>query len=49
MLHALVQVPRNEGLLALYKGFVPIFWRKLVWCSAFFVSFEQFKKAITDA
>lgn len=41
MLHAFYMVPKNEGLLALYKGFTPIFWRKLVWCSAFFVSFEQ--------
>ena len=33
----------NEGFFALYKGFVPIFWRKIIWCSAFFVAYEKLR------
>ena len=32
---------RQEGPLALYKGFSAILVRKVVWCSIFFVTYEQ--------
>jgi hypothetical protein len=31
---------KNEGLITLYSGFLPIVIRKIIWCSAFFVSYE---------
>ena len=34
------------GPSALYKGFNPIFVRKVVWCSVFFVTYEQLRAAI---
>eukprot|EP00040_Diaphanoeca_grandis_P027584 m.157254 g.157254 ORF g.157254 m.157254 type:complete len:292 (-) comp31045_c0_seq1:328-1203(-) len=41
MLDAIVSIPRQEGFAALYKGFLPILARKLVWCSVFFVAYEK--------
>ena len=38
---ACVTTVRTEGVMALYKGFTPIFARKIVWCSAFFVCYEK--------
>ena len=40
-LHALVDITRTEGLLALYKGFTPILARKLTWCTVFFVAYQR--------
>uniref|UniRef100_A0A7S2W7F8 Mitochondrial carrier protein n=1 Tax=Mucochytrium quahogii TaxID=96639 RepID=A0A7S2W7F8_9STRA len=40
---AFVKIYRNEGFGALYKGFVPICARKVVWCSTFFVLYEQLR------
>ena len=34
---------RNEGVLALYKGFVPQWLRLGPWCMVMFISFEQYK------
>ena len=45
---AIQDLLRNEGPSALYKGFFPIFWRKLIWCSVFFVSFEQLREGINE-
>ncbi|EKX52026.1 hypothetical protein GUITHDRAFT_65536 [Guillardia theta CCMP2712] len=41
MFHAFTSIFKNEGVGALYKGFVPVFWRKIVWCSSFFLSCES--------
>lgn len=41
VLDALASILREEGALALYKGFVPIVVRKVLWCSIFFVSYER--------
>lgn len=41
MPHAFVKILRTEGGLALYKGFAPILVRKLIWCTTFFVAYEQ--------
>ena len=41
VLDALASILREEGALALYKGFVPIVVRKVLWCSLFFVSYER--------
>ena len=40
MASGLVTIAREEGFGALYKGFLPIFVRKVVWCSSFFVVYE---------
>ena len=39
--NAFVTILRTEGLAALYKGFSPILVRKLMWCTTFFVGYEQ--------
>ncbi|CAD7936647.1 unnamed protein product [Amoebophrya sp. A25] len=41
MTDALVSIVKNEGVGALYKGFLPICVRKLIWVTAFFVSYER--------
>lgn len=38
-----VDIPRKEGFMALYKGFWPLFQRKVVWTVIFFVSYEKFR------
>eukprot|EP00041_Stephanoeca_diplocostata_P025541 m.670920 g.670920 ORF g.670920 m.670920 type:complete len:297 (+) comp22768_c0_seq5:226-1116(+) len=38
---AFTGILRDEGLSALYKGFTAILVRKVVWCTIFFVSYEQ--------
>lgn len=40
------QIVKQEGPLALYKGFLPICIRKLLWCGVFFVSYEQIRAAV---
>ena len=39
----LLKTVRSEGPLALYKGFVPIVVRKVLWCSAFFLCYERLR------
>ena len=39
-------IVRDEGVGALYKGFTPIVVRKVLWCSAFFVTYEQLRAAL---
>jgi len=46
MLHAGTRILCDEGPQALYKGFLPICVRKLVWCATFFVSYEQIRAAV---
>merc|ERR1712060_1003800 len=46
MLHAGSRILTEEGPVALYKGFVPICLRKLVWCGVFFVSYERIRSAM---
>jgi len=38
-----VSIVTREGPEALYKGFVPILTRKILWCSAFFVTYEKLR------
>lgn len=38
----------QEGPTALYKGFLPICTRKLIWCGVFFVSYEQIRAAVNQ-
>lgn len=44
MFDALTKVYWEEGFFALYKGFSPILVRKLMWTSAFFVTYEEIRK-----
>ncbi|XP_054734261.1 mitochondrial uncoupling protein Bmcp [Anastrepha obliqua] len=39
-----VQTVRNEGILALYKGFIPTWVRMGPWNIIFFITYEQLKK-----
>lgn len=39
-----IQTVRNEGLLALYKGFIPTWVRMGPWNIIFFITYEQLKK-----
>ena len=43
VLDAFGTIVRHEGVLALYKGFVPIVVRKVLWCSAFFLCYERLR------
>jgi hypothetical protein len=49
MIQAFIEIPRKEGILSLYKGFVPILFRKVIWCSLFFVGFERLHLVLTKA
>ena len=40
---ALINIPRREGFMALYSGFMPLFTRKVVWTVLFFLTYEQAK------
>ncbi|XP_020292454.1 mitochondrial uncoupling protein Bmcp isoform X2 [Pseudomyrmex gracilis] len=40
----LVQTIKNEGVLALYKGFVPTWFRMGPWNIIFFITYEQLKQ-----
>ncbi len=40
-------IVREEGASALYKGFIPICVRKVIWCSSFFVLYEQFRSQLS--
>lgn len=40
----LVQTFKNEGFLALYKGFVPTWFRMGPWNIIFFITYEQLKQ-----
>ncbi|XP_065176573.1 kidney mitochondrial carrier protein 1-like [Sycon ciliatum] len=40
-----VRTARNEGVMALYKGFVPLYLRLGPWNIIFFITYEQLKKA----
>uniref|UniRef100_D3TPT4 Mitochondrial fatty acid anion carrier protein/uncoupling protein n=2 Tax=Glossina TaxID=44049 RepID=D3TPT4_GLOMM len=43
-LDCVVQTVRNEGILALYKGFIPTWVRMGPWNIIFFITYEQLKK-----
>ena len=43
---ALINIPRKEGVAALYKGFWPLFMRKVLWTVSFFLTYEQIKAAV---
>lgn len=40
----LSQTVKNEGFLALYKGFIPTWFRMGPWNIIFFITYEQMKK-----
>lgn len=40
IMHTAYSILRDEGFLALYKGFLLIVCRKLIWCTVFFVIYE---------
>ena len=46
MLDGLSKILQQEGPAALYKGFTPIVVRKVLWLCAFFVAYEQVRKAV---
>ena len=41
MADALVATVSQQGVSQLYAGFVPIFVRKLIFCSTFFICYEE--------
>jgi hypothetical protein len=43
MVDAAVRITREEGVAALYKGFVPICLRRTIWCTVFFMTYEQLR------
>ncbi len=43
MIDAFVSITTKEGPGALYKGFVPVFARKTLWCTSFFMMYEALK------
>jgi hypothetical protein len=43
VLDAAINIPRNEGVMALYKGFWPLFQRKVLWTVIFFLSYERIR------
>jgi solute carrier family 25 uncoupling protein 27 len=46
MLDCAVKTVRGEGLMALYKGFLPAYARLAPWQLVFFLSFETLNKAM---
>ena len=48
VLDCFFRVSRLEGVSSLYKGFIPIALRKVLWTVAYFLTYEQvMKRAIT--
>ena len=43
IVNAFSTILKDEGPGALYKGFVPICVRKLMWVTAFFVCYEKIR------
>jgi hypothetical protein len=43
VIDAFVSITTKEGPGALYKGFVPVFARKTLWCTSFFMMYEALK------
>lgn len=44
MIDCIIKTSKNEGILALYKGFIPLWMRIGPWCVAFFISYEQYRQ-----
>jgi len=44
-----IETGRNEGLLAFYKGFNASFTRLVAWNICLWITYEQFKKAVSHA
>lgn len=49
IMHTAYSILRDEGFLALYKGFLLIVCRKLIWCTVFFVIYERLLRAMVKA
>ncbi|KAJ1446274.1 mitochondrial carrier domain-containing protein [Pelagophyceae sp. CCMP2097] len=45
----MVDIPRKEGFGTFYKGFWPLFQRKVVWTVIFYVSYEKMRAGIKEA
>lgn len=41
-----VRIYKEEGVLALYKGFWPICVRRTIWCTVFFLSYEKIRATL---
>ena len=48
MIDCAIKTVRQEGPLALYKGFIPQWARLGPWCCVMFVTFEQYKLALRN-
>jgi len=46
VLDCVIRMPQIEGVSSLYKGFVPIAARKVLWTVAYFLVYEQALKAV---
>ena len=42
-MHCAIQTVRTEGVMALYKGFIPAWLRMGPWNIIFFITYEQLK------
>jgi len=49
IIHTGYAILRDEGFLALYKGFLLIVCRKLIWCTVFFVIYERLLRILVEA
>lgn len=49
IMHTGYSILRDEGFLALYKGFLLIVCRKLIWCTVFFVIYERLLRTMVKA
>lgn len=41
-----IRIYKEEGILALYKGFWPICVRRTIWCTVFFLSYEKIRNTL---
>ena len=41
-----LRIPREEGAMAFYKGFWPLFQRKVTWTVIFFMAYEQLRATL---
>lgn len=48
MVDAFSQILKQEGAGAFYKGFVPILCRKVLWVTAFFLTYEQVRPLVNS-
>eukprot|EP01089_Gocevia_fonbrunei_P001375 TRINITY_DN1127_c0_g1_i1.p1 TRINITY_DN1127_c0_g1~~TRINITY_DN1127_c0_g1_i1.p1 ORF type:complete len:309 (-),score=36.08 TRINITY_DN1127_c0_g1_i1:94-1020(-) len=44
VMDCMLKTVKNEGFFALYKGFLPLWFRIGPWCVVMFISYEQYRK-----